>query len=502
MVDTMTLPELMTIKEPQLIAARATRGIGPGLMLGLVTDYTILVPLALARTEVTPGRETAVAVAIPPLPPNADIERATATLYVADATGAPGQITTGVSITRTAGSGDDPSGSYSVAVDQPVRPSGAQLKLEGGAPFWAAGGVLSEPSYELPDFAEALNAFLDGYGKAEPLTSLPFVISSASRGRVGLSVAIVYSLVRTEDWQNELDGTTRVDRSLELAFGAVERLELRPLAGRAGQAVSLRRLSLDLGGQLGPERLLGPVEDHDGREHATVSADYAVAQRFTLSARLLPQGPRCSGITGLFTPYDPDAPEPAELYLELQPDAGGSPAAGAPLAHAALTLAPARGPAPGGWSYAAFAEPVALAAGQAYWMVVKGVRGRCRLALLAPPADAGDRPLLRGPLAINRGGQVWKALGRAAAPAALLSLVYLPAEDNQTAALQLVVSGAPQTAAPLVLPIDVGPEARTVSVPLSGVYAGADWNQARLEIRSSARGTLNIANIIRQYRLV
>ena len=117
------------------------------------------------------------------------------------------------------------------------------------------------------------------------------------------------------------------------------------------------------------------------------------------------------------------------------------------------------------------------------------------------PGDLREHgPVRRHSLYINRGGQIWKSLFRTTPVApivALLGVVYLPGSDDQTAAVQLTVTGAPAGGTPVSQRIDPGREPQTLHLPT----AGANWNRVVLEIRSQAAGTLSIANVIREYRL-
>jgi hypothetical protein len=261
--------------------------------------------------------------------------------------------------------------------------------------------------------------------------------------------------------------------------------------------VKLRQISLDVGGQFGPDRLLGAVEQHDGQQFATVSADYSVAQSFTLSPDLIKRKCRCSGISCFFR-----TEAQAELYVEIQKDAGGFPATGAPLANANLIVVPpekAQGILP--WTFAGFAAPAELQTGVPYWIVVKGVRGLARLGLQSLNPTAGPLAVERTKLYINRGGQLWKSMFRSAPVpdvVALLGVVYLPGADDQSAAVQIRISANPPAGEALVQSVDPGKTPATIR--LDGQEA--NWNRSTLEVRSNGQGTLSIANVIRVYRLV
>lgn len=485
--------ELQFLRAPSITGISVERGITD--TFAFMPHYEITNTTFQPLVDVQPGKATPILVTITdaPLPPNANVESVMAKVHVADAAGSPTQDKIGVNIT-----GGEAPGQYTVAVDQPVRPRNVQLQLQDGEVFWTSGGVLSAVSYDLPDFATALNTYLDTANVTAPLTELPFLLTSDTPGKVGIEIiSLHYSQVKTQTWSNPLDGTLRVDRNLALSFGTVEPLVLDPLTEQIGQAVQLQALRMDVGGQFGPDRLLGSIEIHDGRQLATISSDYALAQGFTLSSTLVKSPCRCTGITCFFT-----AADKAELYVELQKDANGYPASDAPMAQANLTFTPPDRPdEPQPWTFAKFATPVELQTGIGYWIVVKGVRGQVHLGLQAiPQGDEETLPVRRDTLYINRGGQIWKSLFRTTPVppiVALLGVVYLPGSDDQTAAIQLTVTGAPAGGTPVSQRIDPGREPQTIHLPT----AEANWNRVVLEIRSQAAGTLSIANVIREYRL-
>jgi hypothetical protein len=480
------------IRTPLMGEIKAIRGIGEFASPEL---YSIVAVMMQASIPVEPGKETPVPVTVSALPPNADIERVVATLHIGDATGTPSQTTTGISVVKNNDPGNAASGNFAVAVDQPQRPSNVQLKLAGGETFWSMGGVLAEWSYDLPDFAAALNTYLDT--ARAPITQLPFVLTSATAGKVGLSItALDYAQVKTQSWPNELDGTTRVDRNLDLGFGATERILLDPLTGETGRTVALQRLQLDISGQLGPERLLGAAQPHDGTQWATISSEYALAQQFSVSGTLIKNVCRCAGIASLLA-----ADDRAEVYAELQADAGGAPATGAPLAQATVALDPATaGTTP--WIFAQFAAPAELKTDTPYWIVLKGVRGTARIGVQTAANEVPDNtPVLRGALRFNRGGQTWKTLTRSD-PAlwASCGLVYLPGPDDQTAAVEVVAGDA--LGSGTLPPTRIDPTEEATTIALIGADGTAvNWNTVALDLRSHARGTLSIANVIEVYKV-
>jgi hypothetical protein len=105
-------------------------------------------------------------------------------------------------------------------------------------------------------------------------------------------------------------------------------------------------------------------------------------------------------------------------------------------------------------------------------------------------------------LAINRGGLTWKAFTRSQPSlAALLSIVYLPGLDNQTAAVEMFVVDVSAPGAERALAysrIDLAQQATTVTL-IGTNDRPVSWNKAELKIHSHARGTLSIANVTQTY---
>jgi hypothetical protein len=173
----------------------------------------------------------------------------------------------------------------------------------------------------------------------------------------------------------------------------------------------------------------------------------------------------------------------------LQSDVQGVPATAAPLTKTNLSLTPAE---PAGAIQplrASFETPLALPARVPYWVVFKGIRGKVLLALQAAAEDYLQH------VRINRGGQLWKGLSRTApsTSAALLRLVYLPEADNQTAAVEIGIDGTPRRQR-----VDPTSAVQTLAFDMKGL----EIQQAVIVVRSQARGTLSLANVIQEYEPV
>src|SRR5439155_10791964 len=122
-----------------------------------------------------------------------------------------------------------------------------------------------------------------------------------------------------------------------------------------------------------------------------------------------------------------------------------------------------------------------------------------RLGLRTASAPDPVGPAQFDQVRVNRGGQRWTCLARTPGTlagecddslSALLGLVYLPEPDNQTAAIQILVEGSSVDEY-----CDPGPQAKDIALDLSGDRR----QQATLVVRSHARGTLTVANIVQEY---
>src|SRR5688572_19908422 len=394
--------------------------------------------VAFIGVPVKAGQETPVAVTVPDLPVNADVHRITATLTVT----AYGSAEHVQPVTIKEGTGEPRR--FEVGVDSTPGLRNVQVKLQGGQPIWTRSGAVAAGTYDLPDFAAQANAYLDQARIAGAAAVFQFLVTSDADGSVSISISpgFAYSLLQTQSWKNDLDSTVRVDRNLTLEFNSVEVLPLDSIA--ASRAIRRAAIRLDAGGQFGPDRLLGTVAEFDGRQRATISPDYSLAQQFRLAPTIARSAVRCSGISAYL-----ECDAPAELYVELQPDADGLPAMAAPLAKATCAVTPPQKGTPQLWTFASFATPAELNLDAPYWIVIKAVRGAARLGLATAASSTAPAPVAYGNTLISRGGDRWKCLapsverrgGCSSTVVALAGVVYLPDPDSQTAAIHLAVSG-------------------------------------------------------------
>lgn len=454
-------PEALNVK---MTSARGLVGEAYSMRPGIVDVFgTVL----FTYIPLKAGEETPVLVIVPDLPRNANVELITAELQVSDAMSSPPPDKASVKIRQGTGSET----ALTVITDAPTRPRNVSIRLDQGEPLWNFGGSLVKDSYDVPNFAQQLNAFLDKVKpNADGSVTLNFLVKSDTVGAVKIRIAEKrLSRLQTQTWPNELDQTLRVDRNLQLEFGQRHELPLDAIQGQP----ALTAIRMDVGGTFGAERMLGPAQEHAGHDFATISSDYAVAQGLVLDKAM-----KAVGISGAFV-----ADGEAELYVELQPDANGAPAADAPLAKSNLTLrASASAATP--WVYAAFAAPADLSADTSYWIVVKGVRGNVRLGV-----DTDEESYLRH-VVVNRSGKLWKRFDHSATPyVSLVRLVYLPETDNQSAAVRVGVNES------LWQGVDPGPTPTSMAFALGGAGISA----AAIVIESQARGALTLANVTQEY---
>jgi hypothetical protein len=466
----------MRLKEPSLLSLelKGTRGLKYHEDAYALRPAVFEIDMAVAEGAVTleAGAETPVKVTVPDLPVNADVSSVTATLEVLATTPAVRAEPISVEVRRQ---GEQPQG-FQLTAGGPPGPRNLAVRLEQGQPFWTHAGSLAPGRHRLPNFAPQLNDYLDRADAGQQPGTLAFVVASDTRAEIRLEIEdMQFAQLQTQTWRNDLDDTIRLDRNLELGFASVERVTLDPI--QDNQPV-LRRTAvrLDLGGELDPQRLLGAVRVHDGHQLATVSVDYALAQA------VVPDTPL--KLTGLVAFVRCQAP--AELYAEVARADGRSPDGRQPLATTSIQLEP-RPTDQGFWAFVGMERPVDLEPDTAYWVVLRAVRGAVAVGL--HPAPVGHL----GDALVNRGGRLWRSLGRGGpSRTALLDLVYLPGPDNQTAAVEIGLEGGPPDRR-----VDPGPEVTTLSFDASALAA---LDPVTVVVRSHARGTLSIANVLQEYR--
>ncbi|MGD2089606.1 MAG: hypothetical protein PVH61_25750 [Candidatus Aminicenantes bacterium] len=442
----------------------------------------------LQQVPVKPGEETEVTVKVAKLQPNANVKTLIAKLAVSPfqpgQTGLP-PLEQSAEVTKNNQSTDN----FTVSMKQPLLPRNLTVRFDGGDVFWTIPGDTMQKVYESPNLAQPVNDYLDKLPPGTGDVFLRFLVKSDTHGSVNISIDeenIEYSLIQTQTWENEMDNTIRFDRNIQLDYGSVETLVLNEITDQVHPNISINRIEMDIGGEVGPERLLGRVSTYHTREFATISSEYSAAQQVRLDTPVTPV--RCKGITGFF-----QADAEAEVYIEIQEDTNGFPSQGPPLAKSTLTLAPASpGSSPQNstkWWYSGFEEPADLETNTPYWIIIKSVRGSVRLGL-SPRQDYLENILF------NRGGQLWKEIsapGSNEATVGQLRLVYIPGLDNQTAAIEIGTAG---TGALKKIDLEAGSEAQVISLEIPDDH---DKQQVVIVVKSHAQGMLSIANVIQEY---
>ena len=481
------------------------RGLPPLQKLGVQVQWAVQNPalqfvLAQGWVELRAGEETPIELHVAGLASNANVEAIRARLRVADSQ-APPPPSAG---TATVTEGNTPR-TFTVSVAPQVRPSAFQLRLENGAPIFTHDALMSDDTYAVADFAAAANAFLDAAAANAPALAaaaagrLRFLAKSATAGRIHIEIDagdFSATLIQAQAWENPLDQTLRLDRTLNVDFGKGALWALDTPATPTGGRVA--RVSLTVAGTLGPERVLGEIAVAANGQSAIVSPDYALAQALRLAdapalraALGAAPGVQCAGLLLLaFVQGE------GELYLALQPDDNGKPALGAPLAQGTVQL-----PAPAGelsaptWIYAPFAAPADLDANALYWAVLKGVRGRIDMVLEEGANAARYTRMARSSRSSNlwrrldgRNGPESSAVSDSSALAAALRIVFVPTADTQAAALLMSVSGgAVQRVDPTPTPQEI-----TLAVP-AGITL-----PAVLELRALGRGEVHLAQVVQE----
>jgi hypothetical protein len=482
----------MEIRAPETIftGVKAERGLfsDSGAYISRANTFALDPALLqiIGSVELKAGEETPVAVAVPGLPLNANIQNITATLTVISADAGAQATSVGIA------DGNEAPRNIKVSVDAAAGIRNVQVRLNKGPAFWSHSGLLpvSSTPVVIPDFSEQANAYLDKFQSKDGKVTLQFMVKSDLAGTVRIDIQselLTYTLLKTQSWQNPLDSTVRVDRTLNVIFNQIATLPIDPVSPPAGRQVQVSFIHLDAGGKFSADRLLGPVEVHDGRDYATVGQDFSVAQNVIFKKNIFKTAIQSTGVAGYF-----EAEVKAEFYIEFQNDQFGSPASGAPLATANVSFVPADKGDPQAWTFARFQKQTELKPDTPYWIVAKGVHGSVRMGLRTSPSPNANAAVARGGLLLNRGGQIWKPLTNVVSPPmeALLSLIYVPQTDNQTAAIGISVGGATQQ-------IDPQASAKTIAFPIATAFSGTPV----LMIESRAIGSLTVANVIQEYHL-
>jgi hypothetical protein len=467
------------------VGIKATRGFaGMESIYALRTDLLMQIDVSklFGFVPLKPGEETQVAVSLPGVPLNADIKTLNAQIEIQ--AGSDSEKGT-LQQTSKVQEGTDTPKEYKVDIEVPAQPRSLTLRLDGGEVFWTSNTAIVEGTFELPDFVKQANDYLDKLPAGSTEVALVFLVKSDGPGQVKISLvdgSLSYSVIQTEAWPNPLDETVRVDRNLQLEFGSVERIALNSLATHDKSKLSLRKVTADIGGSFGVERLFTNLADHKGREFATISGDYSLAQSFELNQTIVGTNKplHAAGVSALL-----QVEAKTELYVEVQADNGGVPSANAPLAKSNLTIEPEKKTTQ--WFLARFDQPVDLSLDTRYWIVVKGIQGKALLALGDPSEAYLDA------VVVNRGGQLWKTFSHTnpVVRNALVRLIYLPEVDNRSASVEIGIEGVST-----LQRLDPQQASQTISLQPPASFK---TEQPVIIVKSHAQGSLTLANVIQEY---
>ena len=250
-------------------------------------------------------------------------------------------------------------------------PANVKASLNSRLPFWTKPGPLRDPA-PAAGFAQELNTLLRSLTSATDvelqLTSdVPGVLDIA--GWPPSPAGLMHTAAAR--WGGQA--------ATQVALVALDPQPVTIPFPLATQAL-VTDLALQLSGAFPPWRSYpAQTSEAPGNLGLTVDVNFSVARRLTLGGAAVLYGVSL----GLRLPA-----ADAQIHLEIQPDSGGLPAGGKPIAAADLTV-PAGGDAAGNiaWTEVLFPSPAAVAAGQDPWLVVKAKTGTAEL-VAAPEAAA------------------------------------------------------------------------------------------------------------------
>ena len=250
-------------------------------------------------------------------------------------------------------------------------PTNVKASLNGRLPFWTKPGPLRD-SQPAAGFAQEMNALLRS-------------LTSASDVQLQLT-SDVPGVLDIAGWPPAPAGVmhTAAARFGGQAGTQVALVALAPqpvtIPFPVATQVVVTDLALQLSGAFPPWRSYpAQATEAPGNLGLTVDANFSVARRLAFGGAAVLYGVSL----GLRIPV-----ADAQIHLEIQPDSGGLPAGGKPIAAADLTV-PAGGDAAGStaWTEVLFPSPTTVAAGQNVWLVAKAKTGTAEL-VAAPEAAA------------------------------------------------------------------------------------------------------------------
>ncbi len=250
-------------------------------------------------------------------------------------------------------------------------PTNVKASLDNRLPFWTKPGPLRDPQ-PAAGFAQELNAVLRSLTSASDIelqltSDVPGVLDIM--GWTPSAVGVIHTAAAR--WGGQA--------STQVALVALDPQPVTIPFPVATQAL-VTDLALQLSGAFPPWRSYpAQTSEAPGNLGLTVDANFSVARRLALGGAATLYGVSL----GLRAPV-----ADAQIHLEIQPDSGGLPAGGKPIAAADLTV-PGGGDAVGSiaWTEVLFPSPAAVAADKDVWLVAKAKAGTAEL-VAAPEAPA------------------------------------------------------------------------------------------------------------------
>jgi len=459
----------LSVLNLDMIDPQGTGGI-PGIVLVLPWLGTDFAPKAAFGAKSVPS---------PPLP----VPASPSSLSV----GLPGLETTKLFIQVDGKGLDGPGFAAHCRIALATYPANVKASVNSRLPFWTKAGALRDPE-PAAGFAQELNALLRS-------------LASASDVELELT-SDVPGVLDIEGWPPSAAGVTHTaaarfggQAATQVALVALEPQPVTIPFPVATQAL-VTDLTLQLSGAFPPWRSYpAQASEAPGNLGLMVDANFSVARRLALDGAATLYGVS----VGLRVPV-----AAAQIHLEIQPDSGGGPAGGKPIAAADLTV-PAGGAAVGSavWSEVLFPSPAAVAAGRDVWLVAKAKTGTAELVAAPETSAEATRTV------VATGGGTWDEYPTVTAgasrlplvPVAQLRLLRKPFASENTPLLDLAWAAAP---AGTLVQADAGTATTQVDLgapPTTGPVASAGGNvQLVVSVTARSTGILSLKGAMLTYR--
>jgi hypothetical protein len=365
-------------------------------------------------------------------------------------------------------------------------PTNVKASLNSRLPFWTKPGPLRD-AQPAPGFAQDLNTLL---GSLTGPDDVVLQLTADVPGVLGFTgwPPPTGGVVHTAAARWGGQATTQV--ALEALTSEPVTIPF-PVATRA----LVTGLALQLSGTFPPWRAYpGQATELPGNLGVTVDANFSVARRLELGGAATLYGVS-------FARRAPVAE--AQIHLEIQPDSGGAPAGGKPIAAADLTVA-AGGAETGqvAWAQVLFASPAAVPASKPVWLVAKAKTGSVELTAAAePPADATHTVVATEGGTWDEYPPVGAGTGPPLVPVAQLRVLRKPFPGENTPLLDLAWvspagAGVQAEAGTTAVPVGMGAPSDGAG-PLAPVSGNVE---VVLSIVARASGTLSFKGATLTYR--